>query len=78
MYTIKYSISILKRLAVEVFGEVSYCLMLVLIDLWKLVAKHVVQLAVLERVTCCRYTRDSQICVLPEQCSSGPMGHVIS
>ena len=48
------------------------------IELWKLVAKHVVQLAVLERVTGCRYTKDSQICVLREQCSSGPIGHVIS
>ena len=39
------------------------------IDLWKLVAKHVVQLAVLGRVTGCRYTEDSQIRVLLEQCS---------
>ena len=48
------------------------------IDLWKLVAKHVVQLAVLERVTGCRFTEDSQICVLPEQRSSGPITHVIA
>jgi hypothetical protein len=39
------------------------------IDLWKLIAKHVVQLAVLERVAGCRYTEDSQICVLLEQYS---------